>query len=64
MSLKRCSRCTAEFECCTESRGCWCEAVQLSGETLNLLKEEYENCLCPNCLERFSDKKDSTADDR
>ncbi|SEP11932.1 cysteine-rich CWC family protein [Niastella yeongjuensis] len=51
--IKKCSKCETAFNCQNESRGCWCEEVQLSTRQLDYLKENYENCLCPNCLKEF-----------
>jgi hypothetical protein len=57
---KKCSKCGVGFNCQNETRGCWCEQVTLSIETLHYLKEHYENCLCPQCLQEFSDEKKGT----
>lgn len=53
MSVKQCSKCGASFDCCNETRGCWCESLKLSSETLYILRQKYENCLCPECLSGF-----------
>jgi hypothetical protein len=50
---KTCSKCGLIFNCGNELRGCWCEEVHLDQETLDLLKENYANCLCPTCLKNF-----------
>ncbi|MFL5811376.1 MAG: cysteine-rich CWC family protein [Flavisolibacter sp.] len=50
---KTCSKCGSAFNCGNESPGCWCEQVQLDQRILDLLKENYANCLCPNCLKSF-----------
>lgn len=50
---KTCSNCKATFTCQNETRGCWCEGLILSPETLNHLREAYDNCLCPTCLKGY-----------
>ena len=50
---KKCSRCETPFNCQNESRGCWCEHLQLTTEVLAHLDKNYENCLCPKCLKEF-----------
>ena len=50
---KKCSKCEMPFNCQNESRGCWCENLQLSSQQLAHLKENYDNCLCPKCLKEF-----------
>jgi hypothetical protein len=57
MSLKKCSKCSASFECCNEQPGCWCETVFLDLPTLKQLKQEFDNCLCPQCLKPYSIEK-------
>jgi hypothetical protein len=49
---KTCSVCGAGFECAAPRRGCWCESVQLSRETIAALGERFSNCLCPTCLSK------------
>jgi hypothetical protein len=55
MAVKICSRCKKDFECCMESRGCWCEDLTLSSASLQQLREQYDNCLCPECLKLFAE---------
>jgi hypothetical protein len=54
---KKCSKCEIVFTCQHETGGCWCEQFNLSKEMLDHLKEHYENCLCPECLLKFSQEK-------
>jgi len=56
MAIKKCSKCGSEFTCGNEKPGCWCEDLFLDIATLNELKEKYDNCLCPICLEEYSNK--------
>ena len=51
---KTCSRCKAPFTCQNEARGCWCEDLTLSPETLALLRQQFDNCLCPACLQSYA----------
>ena len=53
---KHCSKCGKNFNCQNETRGCWCEQLHLSADTLTHLKENYDNCLCPQCLKSFEQK--------
>jgi hypothetical protein len=54
--LKNCSKCKIAFDCCNEKEGCWCENLEVSLEKLALLKKEYDNCLCSNCLKEYAIK--------
>ncbi|MGE0562246.1 MAG: cysteine-rich CWC family protein [Flavobacteriales bacterium] len=47
---KKCSKCGELFGCQNLERGCWCENHQLTTEQLTYLKENYDNCLCENCI--------------
>jgi hypothetical protein len=58
---KKCSKCGTVFTCKQETGGCWCEQFTLSKEMLHYLKEQYENCLCPECLHEFSEEKQGSA---
>jgi hypothetical protein len=55
---KECSKCGKPFECCADKRGCWCEGYSLQPEALQELKENFENCLCKECLAEYGDKKE------
>ncbi len=54
MSLKICSKCKTNFNCCNKTMGCWCEDLTIAIKTLNELKKIYDNCLCPKCLREYS----------
>lgn len=51
---KTCSKCSASFTCKNETRGCWCEDLTLGAETLALLRQQFDNCLCPACLATYT----------
>ena len=54
---KTCESCGAEFSCGANSEKCWCFRVDLSAETLAELRDNFNNCLCRNCLESISGEK-------
>jgi hypothetical protein len=68
--IKRCSKCNSEFDCfvlqsaaekdCNEQRGCWCEELFIEIETLKKLREEFDNCLCRECLNGYANKDSSS----
>lgn len=51
---KKCSKCSKEFDCCADARGCWCENYSLTTETLAQLRGDFANCLCPDCLSEYN----------
>ena len=53
---KNCSKCGKAFNCCNEVPGCWCENVQLDQKALDALKNEFDNCLCSECLKEYEGK--------
>lgn len=57
MVTKQCSKCGADFGCNATGTGCWCEQYSLSTQTLAELKNDYNNCLCPQCLEQYAEKE-------
>lgn len=48
MELKICPKCKNKFKC--EKENCWCKKIKLPKNKLNILREKYNDCLCPNCL--------------
>jgi hypothetical protein len=50
---KRCSKCGLTFEC-GGLLGCWCRDVKLDRAALAALKERYDDCLCPDCLNKIA----------
>jgi hypothetical protein len=50
---KRCSKCGAAFDC-GGLFGCWCRDVKLDEATLADLRQQYADCLCPNCLKALA----------
>lgn len=48
---KTCSRCNTIFECNSASiENCQCYTTQLSVKVQTYLQEQYQDCLCKNCL--------------
>ena len=50
---KRCSKCGVAFEC-GGLLGCWCRDIKLDRAQLDVLKQRYVDCLCPQCLRQFA----------
>lgn len=55
MAIKKCSKCQQPFECTNDKLGCWCEDLYIKLEVLNSLQKVYNNCLCINCLNKFTE---------
>jgi hypothetical protein len=49
--VKRCQKCGQAFEC-GGLFGCWCRSLKLDAMALASLREQYSDCLCPECLAR------------
>jgi hypothetical protein len=47
---KICEACGTNFSCGARGEKCWCFEIDLNHETLAKLRDNYENCLCANCL--------------
>ena len=55
MIIKKCSKCGKELSCfADENKTCWCSAYHISKKNLQILKENFDNCLCENCLKEYS----------
>jgi hypothetical protein len=52
--MKKCSKCSTQFECGADVGKCWCMDFKLKPDVLNKLKEEFSNCLCPQCLKEYA----------
>jgi len=53
---KKCPECGKVFEC-LHNKDCWCVGLHLAKETLEFLKKTYPDCLCRDCILRFTDIK-------
>jgi hypothetical protein len=57
---KHCPRCNAEFECKSGSiLLCQCQTIFLSPEQTEAIGEQYDDCLCVNCLQALRDEYDT-----
>lgn len=46
-----CESCGKSFECGANVGKCWCFEVELDADKLAELRENFEKCLCRECLE-------------
>ena len=53
--LSKCPRCGKMFHC-SKSGKCWCYEVYLPLNVLEQIEEQYDSCLCPDCLRELSKK--------
>jgi hypothetical protein len=51
MKTEICESCGREFGCGAQDETCWCRQVDLGPETRAILREHFERCLCPDCLQ-------------
>ncbi len=55
-----CESCGEEFSCGASVGKCWCFDVELKAETLVGLCEDFENCLCEDCLKEIKENAHSS----
>ncbi|MBR1928577.1 MAG: cysteine-rich CWC family protein [Paludibacteraceae bacterium] len=57
--IKKCPRCGKEFECLHDGdiSRCECSKVYLTSEALKRIRNDYNDCLCINCLLEYADIK-------
>jgi hypothetical protein len=49
--IKRCPRCNKEFQCKSGNiTQCQCYGIQLNSAELRFIKENYDDCLCAECM--------------
>jgi len=53
---KTCESCGKDFSCGANVAECWCFGVDLNKETLAKLQEDFESCLCRDCLVKTMNK--------
>jgi hypothetical protein len=53
-----CPRCGKEFYC-GKSGKCWCYELAIPSQIMDKISEQYETCLCPECLTEVSEQKGS-----
>ena len=56
-----CESCGDEFTCGATLKGCWCMKVNLTDEVREKLKTKFNDCLCPNCLEKLTSAETSAS---
>lgn len=54
-TLKKCPRCNKLFTCHGDN-DCWCEHHQVHKKNMLFIMENYKDCICPDCLKKFSEK--------
>ncbi|MBE0655344.1 MAG: cysteine-rich CWC family protein [Bacteroidales bacterium] len=52
---KICPSCKATFQCMAE-QDCWCESMQIHKKDWAVLLKKFTDCICPACLEKYSEK--------
>lgn len=50
---KKCPRCGNTFTCSTSAK-CWCFEVDVTSETMEMIQDKFQGCLCPDCLKSFA----------
>jgi hypothetical protein len=49
-----CASCGTQFDC--RPGNCWCDAVCVPREALAEMRQSFDRCLCPNCLQAVAGK--------
>ncbi len=52
--LKKCPSCGRFFEC-KGTDDCWCESYLIHRKEYFRLTQEFNDCLCPECLKKYSE---------
>jgi hypothetical protein len=47
---KECSKCGKLFACGFDTGSCWCKDLEIERNELEKLSNNYESCLCRECL--------------
>lgn len=50
---KLCAKCGIPFGCGVNGK-CWCSEISLDDKALKEIEDQYEGCLCPDCLNTIS----------
>jgi len=50
---KKCPKCGASFKCLGEE-DCWCESYQILQKDFLRITQDYNDCLCPDCLKEYT----------
>ena len=57
-----CEACEGPFTCGASLVGCWCLKVKLTDSARADIRAHYQRCLCRDCLERFAEEKNKSAE--
>jgi cysteine-rich CWC protein len=58
MNPEICESCGREFGCGAQDAICWCATIAIAPERLAVLREHFERCLCPDCLQLAAGAQD------
>ncbi|MBX7170059.1 MAG: cysteine-rich CWC family protein [Pyrinomonadaceae bacterium] len=47
-----CESCGKSFQCGADTGNCWCFSLEITPQNLAQLKEQFQNCLCQECLKK------------
>jgi len=50
--LQKCPRCGTLFNCSASGK-CWCYEYDVPARDLEIIEEQFDSCLCPDCLKTF-----------
>jgi ribosomal protein L34E len=50
---KKCPKCGSTFTCSASAK-CWCFEYEVPSETMEMIQDKYQGCLCPDCLKSFA----------
>ena len=56
--MKKCARCNNLFGCGASGK-CWCFEVSLTPLALKYVEDQYDGCLCPECLQHIANLSDT-----
>lgn len=54
VEIQTCESCDNEFGCGAKTGNCWCFHLNVDEDALARIKEEFKNCLCPDCLRNMN----------
>ncbi len=58
---KTCESCGEDFTCGANAEKCWCFEIDLSGEILADLRENFKSCLCENCVQSYGFSRENVS---
>ena len=54
MEVKKCPRCLRVLECKSDNIGdCECQKILIDNSTRKVINDQYDDCLCINCLKEI-----------